>query len=42
MDTLVGCVAKQVLAGSIEKVLEDAESQSGGSAGSSVADGEKT
>jgi len=25
VDTLVGCVAKQVLAGSIEKVLEDAE-----------------
>lgn len=24
VDTLVGCVAKQVLAGSVEKVLEDA------------------
>lgn len=23
LDTLVGCVAKQVLAGSVEKVLED-------------------
>lgn len=23
MDTLVGCVAKQVLAGSIDKVLDD-------------------
>jgi len=44
VDTLVGCVAKQVLAGSIEKVLEDAESQSGsaGSSSSSVADDEKT
>jgi len=45
VDTLVGCVAKQVLAGSIEKVLEDAESQSGSagsSSSSSVADDEKT
>lgn len=32
LDTLVGCVAKQVLAGSVEKVLEDIQLRQAGGA----------